>query len=107
MLANSTRGAHELRVSPDGHTVEFWSATRLPFEPTGDLRTARVSLARAVRDLAGSHPEALLHAAYLSQDRSLVDAENVLYYNLDMGYFGRAVRQGLRFERAYNAPPPA
>ncbi len=88
-----------------GSEVEAWSTSRLQFEPRGwqrefkrDLRSAIVSLSAA--------PGQIVHGIYASTERSFVDTENILYFNVGSGAFTKAARHGLCFERSYAMPPP-
>ncbi len=85
--------------------VEAWSVARLPYVPKGWLGDFRQHLRAAVATLS-AEPGQVLHAVYVSPDISTVDAENVLFYNVDPGRFAAAARHGIRFERAVAVPPP-
>lgn len=87
-----------------GLQVEAWSTRRLPFEPKGWQLAFRNDLRTAVASLA-AEPEQILHAIYVSMDRTQIDVENVLFYNVGTRSFTRAARFGLRFERLYARPP--
>ncbi|MFO0941758.1 MAG: hypothetical protein U0930_13460 [Pirellulales bacterium] len=93
--------AFELEASSD--RIRFWSDKRLPFEPTGELLSARNELAMAIR--AMTVPDAcVLHATYVSQDASFFDVENVLFYNVGNGCFATATMEGLSFVRREAVP---
>jgi hypothetical protein len=47
----------------------------------------------------------VLHAVYGSLSEDLVDAENVLFYNVGTSHFTHLANDGIRFERAYEQPP--
>lgn len=81
--------------------VEARSSVRLPFEPTGRLRDLRRDLAAACRCLAAG-PDQILHATYISADRSRCDVENVLTYNLGTGAIRAASTYGLLLERRFD-----
>lgn len=61
---------------------------RLPYQPRGWLRDFRRELGTACRTLVAGPPQ-ILHATYSSEDRSLVDLENALTYNLGTGRSAR------------------
>lgn len=86
-------------------TVEAWSTTRLLFEPSGWLVDLRAELREAVRSLTDTAgPGHRLSATYTSLDQTHVDAENVLFYNVGTGCFGRPSVVGIH--RRFAAPPP-
>lgn len=86
-----------------GGALEAWSTARLPYMPTGWRADLRHQLREAAVHLVAA-PGQALHAVYGSSDTSMVDAENVLFYNVDSGRFAAATRGGLRFERALAVP---
>jgi len=79
---------------------------RLPYQPRGWLRDFRRELGTACRTLVAGPPQ-ILHATYSSEDRSLVDLENALTYNLGTGAISAAVRYGLVLERRFSRVGPA
>ncbi|MGH8905722.1 MAG: hypothetical protein ACRD0K_04230 [Egibacteraceae bacterium] len=83
--------------------VEAWAATRLAFEPKGWQTAFRRDLQAAARQLRVRSSE-LLYAVYASADQRLCDAENVLFYNVGLDAFARAMRHGIRFERSFWLP---
>lgn len=85
--------------------VEVWSRTRLPFEPKGWLMDLRSEIRAAVGTLDCGSGQAI-HAVYASSTMDFFDVENVLFYNVGVGYFARSARWGLRFERSFAEPPP-
>ena len=88
----------------DPHSVRFWSKTRLPFEPRGQLREARDSLRTEIETLIPS-PGYILSAKYQSLDQEFFDVENILFYNVGTAAFRSAAGEGLHFERLHAAPP--
>jgi hypothetical protein len=86
--------------------VEAWSEIRLPFEPRGSAVEFRAALRRSLRQLSEtSNAGYPLSATYASVDRSFVDIENVLLYNVGNSAFGRPA--SIFIERQYKDPPPA
>lgn len=86
--------------------VEAWSTVRLPLNPSGEMKEFQHALRAAIAELHGDEGE-LLAAVYASENRELVDAENVLFYNIASSTtFAHSTRDGLRFERSYAPPPP-
>ncbi|MFZ2501621.1 MAG: hypothetical protein WAW88_02960 [Nocardioides sp.] len=84
------------------HTVEGWSAQRLPFEPKGPLKEYGERLRAALRDLEpveGKH----LRAVYASPDRDFADVENVLLYNLGTGCYRHLTASGMEVMRTASA----
>jgi len=91
-------------VSP--MSVEVWSSNRLPFEPKGEMIGLRDAIRRAIDGLDPADGHAL-YGCYTSLDRSLCDAENVLFYNVRDSGFPKLCAFGLTFERAFKTPPPS
>jgi hypothetical protein len=93
-------------VRIDDDVVEAWSSLRLAFEPKGWQVNFRAELRAALSGLRSPGPGEVLVAEYAAVDSGqLVDAENVLLYNVG-GPMGRLCRSGIRFERSF-APPLA
>jgi hypothetical protein len=98
---------YHIEIAPGARgPLEVWSVQRLPFEPKGELKDLRGELGAAAATLHARDGEHL-HSVYSSASLELVDSENVLFYNVGTGRFGDAARCGLRFERAYQPPPPS
>lgn len=96
-----------MRASRDHPCVEAWSTVRLPLTPRGEMKEFQHALRTAIAELRADEGE-LLTALYASESHELVDAENVLFYNLgSSSAFAHSTRGGLRFERSYAPPPPA
>lgn len=97
-------GAYAIRVG--SHAVEAWSTVRLPFEPKGWALAFRNDLRDAILQ-ASPGPAARLHAVYGAQDQGqLVDAENVLLYNVGCAYWRHLTGHGVSFERSFGYPSP-
>ncbi len=88
-----------------GRCAEVWMHRRLPFEPSGHLLTLRRKLRDAVSTMAAG-PDQLLESQYISTDEGFFDVDNVLLYNVGTGSFAKAARQGIRFLRRTETPPP-
>lgn len=86
-----------------GQQVEAWSTKRLQFEPKGWQLIFREDLRSAIASLAAA-PNELLHAVYVSPDKTPSDTENILFYNVGEGAFANSALNGLRFERAFVRP---
>jgi len=85
--------------------VNAWSEVRLPFQPKGEMLKFRQRLDAAIR---GMPPVGTGHltATYTAADpNTLIDTENVLFYNVGLGCFAAHTRGGLAFERVFAAPP--
>lgn len=93
----------KLRVS---HGVDFWSLSRLGFNGDPQTLQRRSAIGGAVRQLEAG-PGEILSAVYTAGPNGLVDAENILLYNVGPGYFRNATSRGLRFERVYARPADA
>lgn len=102
--ASALRGGRTWSVQAGAELVEAWSLRRLPFEPTGELMHLRSALKRALLSLEVPKGS-LLRAVYCSTDRSLVDLENVLFYNVGVQAFNSVARSGVVFEREFELPP--
>lgn len=98
-------GGARFHVASKGQgVVEGWSTARLSYMPRDWRADFRDRLREEVRHLVAS-PDQVLHAAYVSPDSGMFDAENILLYNVDLGRLAAASRHGLRFERAIASPP--
>lgn len=97
-------GVYAIRV--DSRGVEAWSTVRLPFEPKGWALAFRNELRDALRQ-ASPGRGARLQAVYGAEDRGqLVDAENVLLYNVGSASWRHLASQGVSFERSFGYPSP-
>jgi hypothetical protein len=102
---NAAGVAYSVVVDASSSTVAALSSVRLPFEPKGWVRGFRADLASACRTLTADAGE-ILHATYTSDDRTPVDVENVLTYNLGTGAVSAAARHGLVLERRFRRVGP-
>jgi hypothetical protein len=85
--------------------VNAWSEVRLPFQPKGEMLEFRQRLGAAITAMppAGAGH---LAATYTAADpTTLIDTENVLFYNVGLGCFAAHTHSGLAFERVFAAPP--
>jgi hypothetical protein len=105
-------GDVELASNPywiDAHArkVRAWASFRPPFEPRRDTAPwhFRAQLREAVSKLVLETDDEIARCAYASSVTGLVDAENVLLYNLGSGYLAPAARSGVRFVRTFAEPP--
>ena len=80
-------------------------APATPFEPTGSILALRTALRMELVHLVASPGEGL-HARFESADRSPVDAENVLLYNVGTGLFAGVDRVALTIERSFALGDP-
>jgi hypothetical protein len=88
-------------IETTASSVDFWSDTRLPFEPKGDARQARDALRAALKAIA---PTGALSATYTSPLRDFCDVENVLLYNVGTGAFSELGRRRVRLLRTFAQP---
>lgn len=84
--------------------VEAWSTFRLPFQPKGEELALRTELAAKISRLTPSR-DRILDCIYRSADKTFVDAENVLIYNVGESSFSEVAAHGVRFERVFGEPP--
>ena len=105
--SSAPQAGWEVARASRGHPcVEAWSTVRLPFGASGEIKELQRALRAAIAELRADEGE-LLAALYASESRELVDAENVLFYNIESSAaFAYSTRGGLRFERSYVPPPP-
>ena len=89
-------------VRCDTSCVDVWSERRLQFDSPRTLEL-RNAIGKAVTRLR-AQPGEILSAVFTSAQSDLVDAENVLLYNVGPGRFSAAATHGLRFERVHRAP---
>ncbi len=90
-------------ISATTQLVEFWSSVRLPFEPRGEMRSARAALRAAIMQLV-TPPNASLSATYVSAHTGFCDVENVLLYNVGTGLFAHMASRGLQVQRVHADP---
>lgn len=94
------------RVVATQDSVEAWSSFRLPFQPRGEALALRTALASKISELIPG-PDRIVHCMYCSADKTFVDTENVLIYNVGEGCFREVAAHGIRFERVFGEPPPS
>lgn len=94
----------EIQASPS--RVDVWSERRLQFNSKPETVALRTAIGEAVGQLR-AEPGQILSATLTSAAVGLVDAENVLFYNVGAARFREASREGLRFERVHAAPERA
>lgn len=87
--------------------VLVWSNQRLPFEPKGELIELRNKIREGVRSLKSTSTPSALYGCYYSSEQSLVDTENVLFYNVGTSYFSHLELTSLMFERSFSEPKPS
>lgn len=95
-------GAYDVLVEPGIVTVS--STYRLQYDSKPQTKALKSEIGAAVAQLRAG-PDQILEAVYTSASHELVDAENVLLYNVGTGRFAASAHGGLRFERVYAAPP--
>lgn len=89
--------------NPKKNLVEVWSSIRLPFEPRGRLLEMRNSIRSAIKGMQITK-KTMLHALYVSDEKTFCDVENVLLYNVGTGAFANICRKGLCIERKIDIP---
>ncbi len=94
----------EFRVQVEPGVVTVESAYRLQFDDKPATKALKDEIGAAVTTLVAG-PGQMLEAVYTSASRDVVDAENVLLYNVGTGRFAAASHEALRFERVYAEPP--
>lgn len=87
-------------ASGDQGPVELWSRSRLPFEPKGEDLEMRGELRRALHTLQGGPGKGLRATLYSPPPPrgQVLDAENVLFYNVGTSAFVNAGTNGLAWE---------
>ena len=93
----------EIETDPRMRSVDIWTERRLQFNSKPETVALKSAIGDAVSKL---HPNSgeILNAVFTSASADLVDAENVLFYNVGTGRFAEAAEEGLRFERVHSAP---
>lgn len=84
--------------------VTVSSAYRLQFDEKPQTKQLKQAIGEVVARLRPASGE-MLEAVYTSAVTDLVDAENVLLYNVGTGRFAACAQEGVRFERVH-APAP-
>ncbi len=91
-------------VTVEEGVVRSWSTARLG-HGRAQMPGLRRALSAAIGALSADRAQ-VLHAVYASADPTVVDTENMLFYNVGAACFTKAARHGLRFERTHTVPPP-
>lgn len=86
--------------------VSVSSEYRLQFDEKPQTKRLKQAIGEAVARLRPA-PGEILEAVYTSAVTDLVDAENVLLYNVGTGRFAGCAQEGVRFERVHAAPSGA
>lgn len=104
MPTGGAPGSGEYRVLVESGIVTVASAYRLQFDNKPQTRALRTAIGDAVTQLVAG-PDQILEAVFTSASHEVVDAENVLLYNVGTRRFAASAHDGLRFERVYAQPP--
>lgn len=94
----------EIETTPK--SVEFWSETRLPLSPVGQLAQGRLLLRQALASLEPGRDARLL-AEFTTETTDFFDVENVLLYNVGTGAFKACSVNGVHVLRSKVASPAA
>ncbi len=105
-------GELELMSSPylihaESRIVRAWVPFRPPFQPPPNSPSSRfrADLRQAVSRLERESESEILRCEYASSGTDLVDAENVLVYNLGPAHLASTGAAGVRFVRTSTEPP--
>lgn len=104
MPTGGATGSERFRVLVAPGVVTVASAYRLQFDQKPRTKALKREIGDAVEQLVAG-PGQILEAVYTAASQELVDAENVLLYNVGTGRFASSTHGGLRFERVYAEPP--
>jgi hypothetical protein len=87
---------------PVNGTVQAWAAEYVPHQPKDWKKTLATEITTRC---GGLRPEdgQLLHATFFGKKKVNADVENLVLYNI--GAFGRASDNGIRFEHGAGVPP--
>jgi len=99
-------GQEHFEISAGEGTVEFWTASRLGFDPRGPMRVARDALRASLAGLQATEGR-VLRAELLCEDEGFFDVENVLIYNVGASSLTHATTFGLHVTTEKAKPPPA
>lgn len=94
----------KFHVEQSERVITVSSVYRLQFDEKPRTKRLKQAIGDAVARLRPA-PGELLEAVYTSAATDVVDAENVLLYNVGTGRFAACAQEGLRFERVH-APAP-
>jgi hypothetical protein len=92
-------------ITSDPGEVNAWSEVRLPFQPKGEMLEFRQRLDAAITAMPPAGPGHLVATYTAADPNTLIDTENVLFYNVGLGCFAAHTRSSLAFERVFAAPP--
>ena len=104
--SSPSSGSDGFHIDVEPGVVTVASEYRLQFDNKPETRALKAAIGDAVSWLVAA-PGQMLEAVYTSASTDIVDAENVLLYNVGTGRFAASARSGLRFERVYAEPPGA
>lgn len=90
----------EIETNPELRSVDVWTERRLQFNSKPETVALKGAIGDAVSKLK-ANPGEILSAVFTSACADLVDAENVLLYNVGTSRFTGAAREGMRFERVH------
>ena len=87
---------------PDNGTVQAWAAEYVPHQPKDWKKTLATEITTRC---GGLRPEdgRVLHATFFGKKKINADVENLVLYNI--GAFGKASDNGIRFEHGAGVPP--
>ena len=104
--APATHTMTDWQVQASPTMVDVWCERRLQFNSKPETVALRTAIGDAVAQLQAA-PGQILSATFTSAGTDLVDAENVLVYNVGAARFKAASREGIRFERVHAIPEQA
>ena len=104
--APATHTMTDWQVQASPTRVDVWCERRLQFNSKPETVALRTAIGDAVAQLQAA-PGQILSATFTSAGTDLVDAENVLVYNVGAARFKAASREGIRFERVHASPERA
>ncbi len=104
MPTGGALGSEEFRVLVEPGLVTVASAYRLQFDNKPRTKALKAAIGDAVTQLVAG-PDQILEAVFTSASHEVVDAENVLLYNVGTGRFAASAHGGLRLERVFAKPP--
>jgi hypothetical protein len=73
--------------------VNAWSEVRLPFQPKGEMLEFRPRLDAAIRAMPPARAGHLAAAYTAADPNTLIDTENILFYNVGLGCFAAHTRR--------------
>lgn len=93
----------DLNLDAGLRRLDVWSERRLQYNEKPETKVLKAAIGDAISSLQAK-PGEILSAVFTSSKSDLVDAENVLLYNVGAARFTGVAREGLRFERVHQAP---